>query len=85
MIRLPQWQFVEDENHEWHWTCVAGHVRVVSIRLFSDRADCLIVAVQAVGAARSVSTLGEPSAILRREPPLHLSVRYSVARLARAH
>jgi hypothetical protein len=21
MIKLPQWQFVEDENHEWHWTC----------------------------------------------------------------
>ena len=19
MVKLPQWQFVEDENHQWHW------------------------------------------------------------------
>jgi hypothetical protein len=85
MIRLPQWQFVEDENHQRHWTCVAGHVRVVSIRLFLDRIGCLFDAVQNVGAARTVSTFGEPSALSRKEPPLYLSVRYSVARLMRAH
>ena len=47
MIRHPQWQFVEDGNHQWHWVCHRDHVRAVSANSFADRADCVLDALQA--------------------------------------
>ncbi|MCU1376766.1 MAG: hypothetical protein JWO68_4052 [Actinomycetia bacterium] len=84
MVRLPQWQFVQDQNHQWHWTCTTDRARIVSATAFSDRADCLIDAIRSVGAARPNRT---PTVVSTssRVPPLHLSVRYSIACAKRMH
>jgi hypothetical protein len=44
MIRLPQWQFVEDEKHHWHWTRTSPNGESIeSANAFSNRADRLDV------------------------------------------
>lgn len=52
MVKLPQWQFVEDQNHRWHWTCATDHVRVVSAASLADRVGCLLHAVRTAVHAR---------------------------------
>jgi hypothetical protein len=52
MIRLPQWHFVEDENHQWRWIYTTGDVRAVSAAAFSSQADCVLDAVRTVVQAR---------------------------------
>jgi hypothetical protein len=85
MIRLPQWQFVEDESGQWHWTCVTDHVRVVSAQSFADRAVCLLNALQTVGAGNewTSSEVGLPAPA--EDAPLRLRLRDSLERARGAH
>ena len=78
MIRLPQWQFVEDENHEWHWTCTTDQVRVVCAVSYADRTECVLDAVRRsckAGCARGGA----------QQVQLHLSLHESLVRARRAH
>ena len=81
MIKLPQWQFVEDEHHHWHWTCTTDHVRVVSAVSYADRTECLLDAVRTVVGARRGSLDGP-------HPPevkLQLRLHDAIVRARRRH
>jgi hypothetical protein len=83
MVRLPQWQFVDDENHAWHWICTAERVRVVSASSFTERVDCLLDAVRTAVHARR-RPVAPPMAI-RHEPRLGLRLHDSLIRARRTH
>ena len=84
MLKLPQWQFVEDENHEWHWVCTTDHVRAISATSFASRTDCLLDAVRTAVAARRDVAATEAAALETRVE-LHLRLHDLLVRARRVH
>jgi hypothetical protein len=54
MVRIPQWQSVQDPSERWHWTCTTAHTRIVSAITFVGRAYCPIDARCSVARGRRV-------------------------------
>jgi hypothetical protein len=86
MNRLPQWQFVEDENQQWYWIRTGVDATMLESRqCFRNRADCLLDAVRTVvGERRTRPGRAAPQDVRSLDPPLHLAVRYSTARHRRS-
>ena len=85
MIKLPQWQVVADENHEWQRRCVTDHVRPVSAMTFDSPSQCLLDSLRSVGAACRVA---EPEAGHHQDLPvqeLRVRLRNRSNRAKRAH
>jgi hypothetical protein len=74
VIRLPQWQFIENENHEWRWVSIRDDVRVVSAHTFADRSACLLDALQSAGIRRDAPQLEPGSTGETDLPRLRLSL-----------
>jgi hypothetical protein len=62
VIVLPQWQFVEDEHHKWHWTRTGpDQVRIQSATSFDNRIDCVQDAARLVKTAALRSSSPKPA------------------------
>jgi hypothetical protein len=76
MIKLPEWQFVQDDNGEWRWFRVSpDSVRAVSPSSFPDRMQCLLDALASVGLQGPPSVAASASAATAH-PPLRLRLRH---------
>jgi hypothetical protein len=86
MIRLPQWQFVQDQNGQWHWYRVGpDKVRAMSVTSFPDRMRCVLDAMVSVGAYGKGQQPEASGAELPTSAPLRLRLRDELARARRAH